>query len=181
MSAMNGFQRKRRTREHVIADLAVNHTEKHALLAGFTVERNRHDYGIDLEINTFNRNGEIEEGKILVQLKSSDRIKAKSDRTTACRIDRRDLMYWLANPLPVILIVFDAAKDEAYWLYVQSYYRKLSAAERSALAKTATVRIPLSHVLTANAMIKFARFRDRLVRQMRDLVHDEDENQNDSV
>ena len=37
--------RKRRTREHVIADLAVNHVERQALLCGFTIERVVHDYG----------------------------------------------------------------------------------------------------------------------------------------
>jgi hypothetical protein len=40
--------RKRRTREHVIADLSVNHVERQALLCGFSVERIRVDYGIDL-------------------------------------------------------------------------------------------------------------------------------------
>ena len=55
-------QRKRRTREHIIADLAVNHVERQALLCGFTVERNRYDYGIDLEITPFDENGEIEPG-----------------------------------------------------------------------------------------------------------------------
>src|SRR5262249_34564309 len=51
--------RKRRTREHVIADLSANHVERHALLCGFSVERIRLDYGIDLIIHTYNRSGEI--------------------------------------------------------------------------------------------------------------------------
>jgi hypothetical protein len=33
------FRRKTRTREHVIADLAVNHVERQVLLGGGTVER----------------------------------------------------------------------------------------------------------------------------------------------
>jgi hypothetical protein len=32
----------------VLADLAVNHVEKQALLGGGTLERVTHDYGIDL-------------------------------------------------------------------------------------------------------------------------------------
>ena len=35
-------ERKRRTREHVLADLSANHVEKQALLCGFAVERLRH-------------------------------------------------------------------------------------------------------------------------------------------
>ncbi len=57
-------RKKRRTREHVIADLSANHVERHALLCGFSVERVTHDYGIDLWIATYNRAGEIENGQI---------------------------------------------------------------------------------------------------------------------
>ena len=45
--AMRKYTRKRRTREHVIADLSVNHLERVVLRAGHTVERFRHDYGFD--------------------------------------------------------------------------------------------------------------------------------------
>ncbi len=38
---------KRRTREHVIADLSTNHVERHALLCGLSVERRVHDCGAD--------------------------------------------------------------------------------------------------------------------------------------
>lgn len=85
--------RKRRTREHVIADLSVNHVERQALLCGFSVERLVHDYGIDLELLTFNRRGEIEEGKILVQVKASDRLHIRPRKPTfTLQIDRRDLV-----------------------------------------------------------------------------------------
>jgi hypothetical protein len=55
--------RKRRTREHVIADLAVHHVEGHALRSGFVLERVVHDYGLDVELYTFNHRGEVEEGR----------------------------------------------------------------------------------------------------------------------
>src|SRR5262245_32822166 len=45
--------RKRRTREHVMADLAVNHVERQALLSGFAIKRWFHDFGLDLAITTF--------------------------------------------------------------------------------------------------------------------------------
>ncbi len=50
---------KRRTREHVIADLSVNHFEGIALRAEFTVERMTHDYGIDLIVRTYDFEGVI--------------------------------------------------------------------------------------------------------------------------
>src|SRR5579862_2502884 len=132
---------KRRTRGHVIADLSVNHVERHVLLCGYTVKRPMHDYGIDLEIRTFNRSGEIEHGNILVQLKATDKIKTRPD-WIACRIERADLVYWLAEALPVILIVYDAAHDVAYWLYVQSYFAKVKDFNLFSAGKTITVRVP---------------------------------------
>jgi hypothetical protein len=50
--------RKRRTREHVIADLSVNFVERQVLLCGYTVERVWHDYGYDLFLFTYNARGE---------------------------------------------------------------------------------------------------------------------------
>jgi hypothetical protein len=173
--------RKKRTRSHVIADLSANHTERQALLCGYTVERNRHDYGIDLEITTFNYKGEIDEGKILIQLKASERLKVRSDGSIPCRVDRKDLVYWRAHPMPVILIVYDAARNIAYWLYVQSYVRKLAGFSLFTAGKTVTMAIPPSNVVSPDAMIKFARFRDRMLRQIGKVVHDEDENQDDSI
>jgi hypothetical protein len=48
MTRRSATERKRRTREHVLADLSANYVEKQALLCWFTVERVRLDYGIDL-------------------------------------------------------------------------------------------------------------------------------------
>jgi hypothetical protein len=45
-------ERKRRTREHVLADLCANYVEKQGLLCGFAIERVRLDYGIDLMVQT---------------------------------------------------------------------------------------------------------------------------------
>jgi hypothetical protein len=177
---MRQLSRKRRTRAHIIADLGVNHTERQALLCGYTVERNRHDYGIDLEITTFSKRGKIDEGKILVQMKASDHVKPASDATISCRVDRRDLVFWRVQPMPVILIVYDAAKNVAYWLYVQSHLRK-SVQMNLFASKTITLRIPLSNVVDRDAMMKFARFRDRVLGRLEEVVHDEDESQDDSL
>jgi hypothetical protein len=45
--------RKRRTREHVLADLSVHHVEGPILRCGFAAERVRHDYGVDLYMTTY--------------------------------------------------------------------------------------------------------------------------------
>lgn len=167
--------RKRRTREHVIADLGVNHVERHALLCGFVVERVIHDYGIDLEVFAFNKKGEIQEGKVLLQVKASDHLKIRPGQASfAFRIERRDLMLWLAQPMPVILIVFDVPRDVAYWLYIQSYFRRLKDFNLFAAGRTITVQIPAANVVTTSSMRRFATFRDRVLDQMRKLIHEDD-------
>jgi hypothetical protein len=164
---------KRRTRAHIIADLSVNHVERHVLLCGYTVKRATHDYGIDLEVQTFNRNGEIEHGNILIQLKATDKIKVRAD-SIACRIERANLVYWLAEPLPVILIAYDAAQDVANWVYVQSYFAKLKNFNLFQAGRTITVRVPKQNIVDVNAVRRFAGFRDRVRRQMSEVKHDED-------
>ena len=70
---MAHVNRKRRTREHIIADLGVNHVEKCILECGWTVQRFSPDYGLDLLMTTFNRRGEIENGDVRLQIKAQTR------------------------------------------------------------------------------------------------------------
>ena len=66
--------RKRRTREHVIADLSINHVERQILLRGFAVNRMQTDYGIDLLMLTNTSEGEVEIGQVLFQVKATDSL-----------------------------------------------------------------------------------------------------------
>lgn len=153
--------RKRRTREHIIADLSVNHVERWVLRCGWTAERKRHDYGIDLFMETYNPNGEVENGWVRFQLKATDTLKKSADGTViSLRLQWRDLLYWLNEGEPVILVLYDAQQDTAYWLYVQDYFRRIHWAARAAAATTVTVHVPASNVLDEAAIRLFARFRD---------------------
>lgn len=59
--------RKRRTRQHVIADLGVHHVERFILEEGHTFQRLTSDYGYDLVMFTFDENGYPETGSIYTQ------------------------------------------------------------------------------------------------------------------
>ena len=172
---MKGLPHKRRTREHIIADLSVNFVERQILLCGFICQRIAQDYGIDLEVTTFSRKGDVEEGKILMQLKASDRLRLRPEQATfSFRIARTDLVHWLAQPMPVILVVYDARKNVAYWLYVQSYFRKRTDFNLFTAGKTVTVQVATANVVVPAAIRKFARFRNRILEQTREVIHDED-------
>jgi hypothetical protein len=160
--------RKRRTRAHIIADLSINLVERHALQCGFAVERFRADYGIDLMLLTYDRDGQWENGAVLMQVKATDGIKpGKTDTSIAFQIKRADLEWWLNEEQPVILIVYDAQLDVAYWLYVQAYFESRPKLNLSNIPATITVYLESKNVVNESAMREFARFRDAVKLQQR--------------
>lgn len=162
---------KRRTRGHVIADLSVNHVERHALLAGYTVDRFVHDYGIDLILITYDPEGEVEPGPIFLQIKATDSPVVLSDGDAiVCRIERSDLVRWLAERIPVILVVYDARGDVAYWVYVQEYFSRLPRSAGGRTAATVAVHVPISNRIDQPAMRRFARFRDESMARTREEI-----------
>ena len=115
---------KQRTREHIIADLSVNHAEKAFLLAGYTSDRVFSDYGYDMIIRTFDGDGRLEPGYIAVQMKVSDTPEyGQSGDFITVRVDERDDAAWREDPFPVALILYDAAKEMAFYVHYQTLPR----------------------------------------------------------
>jgi hypothetical protein len=161
-------ERKRRTREHVLADLSANFVEKQALLCGYAAERVRLDYGIDLIVQTFNRRGEVESGRLLFQLKATDRIRTLAGASAvSCRIERADLAHWLEEPSPVVLVLYDARKDAGYWLYVQNHFANLAGFDLASCGRRVTAVIPRANVLGREAMRTLARVKNAAARSYR--------------
>ena len=112
--------RKRRTREHIIADLSVNHAERFILRSGHVADRIFFDYGYDLTIRTFDTNGEVERDFFYLQLKASDNPIFVENRTAiAVRVDEGDLQAWQEERVPVVLILYHVNADTAYWVHIQ--------------------------------------------------------------
>jgi Domain of unknown function (DUF4365) len=165
-------RRKRRTREHVLGDLGVNYVERQVLLRGWSVDRFTHDYGIDLFMSTYTDDGELENGRILMQIKATDHLRLLKDKTTfSIPLESRDLRYWLKEPAPVLLIVFDANSDVAYWLNVQEYFDKQQLIDLATVPGRVTVRIPVSNRLDEHALAHFAQLRDRTLDRLEKSAH----------
>ncbi|MBY0227739.1 MAG: DUF4365 domain-containing protein, partial [Gemmataceae bacterium] len=157
----------RRTREHVIADLAVNHVERQALLAGFVIERTRADYGIGLMMLTFDTVGELEDGHVHVQVKGTEALSwLRGKKAAAFRIERRHLVTWLKQSLPVILVVYDAGDDHAYWIHVQGYFSGLRGFNLFLAGEAITVQVPDANILNMEAIRHFAALRDQARRSV---------------
>jgi Domain of unknown function (DUF4365) len=148
--------RKRRTREHIIADLAVNHLERQVLRCGFTMHRIVHDYGIDLVIRTYTPRGEVESGAIWVQVKATDHPQQlRGQPALAVRVHRKDVLAWIREVQPVILVVYDARADMAYWLHVPSELHGGKLFEATRTGPTLTLHLPFAQVVNEEAVNLF--------------------------
>jgi len=161
------LRRKRRTGEHIIADLSVNYVERFVLLCGHSIEKFTSDYGYDLIICTYNDNGELENGNIYVQLKATDSIRRiAGGQSVSFSLEKKDLLTWLSEPLPVILIVYDAAKDCAYWLYIQEYFENIKNFDIKKVKKYQNVSIPVRNCVNRSSVRKFVKFKKNVLRQI---------------
>ncbi|HUB26310.1 MAG TPA: DUF4365 domain-containing protein [Tepidisphaeraceae bacterium] len=156
--------RKRRTRQHVIADLSINHIERHILLCNFTSERIQHDYGFDLSI-FYDSSGYKKNGNVWVQLKATDKLKIQDHgKAVAIDLDTRDIIAWRREPQPVILIVYDTRQDVAYWLYVQAWMESDPPKMRARQRKI-RVRLLRKNIVNEAAIRKFDEYNDRVTDQ----------------
>ncbi len=164
--------RKRRTRQHVIADLSANHFERHALLCGFSIERIQHDYGVDLELYSYNEDGEIENDLVYIQLKATDRLNVLANRQTVFySIQRSDLELWLLEVMPIILVLYDAQSDVAYWIYVQAYFNHLAGFDITRAGESVTVHFEKTAIVDEAAVRAFVQYKKRIVRLAREVVY----------
>jgi hypothetical protein len=122
-------------------------------------------------MRTYDHRGEIQNGQVYFQLKATDKLKISADgQQIPWRLERADLRAWLDEPWPVIVVVYDARADIAYWLYVQAYFAKQQDFNPKRGSRTVTVRIPLSQRLDTQAVVTFARYREAVLQQTRGKV-----------
>jgi hypothetical protein len=157
--------RKRRTRQHIIADLSANYVERYALLCGFSVERVEKDYGYDLILFTFDNNGELENGQVYIQVKATEQVKRlKRTPTISFPLEKANLESWLPEPMPVILALYDAAEDKAYWLYLQAYFESNRPDARG--KKTQSVRIDEGNLVDTQSVNLWRRYKADVLVQL---------------
>ena len=161
-----------RTREHYIAALSMNYVERLILLQGHTVEEYRRDYGYDFEMYTYDyqgnnrfESGDFENGVILLQLKSTDNLNILKDgETISLSISRKHIELWRAEPMPVILILYDVAAECAYWLYMQNYL-KSPHFHMTVRQNEVAVHIPKSNVLNREAIETFRQYKAEVLQR----------------
>lgn len=150
--------RKRRTRQHVIADLSVHHVEGFILEEGHTSQRLGSDYGYDLFMCTFDGRGYAEPGSIYFQLKAMETLNA-AGTDYIYDLDLRDYNLWMAEKPPVILVLFDATRRRACWLWVQGYFREDATRQPAKGARTVRVRVPIRQAVNRRAIARIRKLK----------------------
>jgi hypothetical protein len=165
--------RPRRTREHVIAAQSHNYVEKFFIDRGHVVSRPGEDYGTDVLVTLYDESGYLEPGSVFLQLKASDSLNYSINGSyISFRIEIKHYNSWMAEPAPVFLVLYDATKVKAYWLYVQEHFESRAGARPKKSAKTVTVRVPTKNVFTART-VDYIRDRNGAVQdQIKGVSHD---------
>ncbi len=148
-------QRKRRPREHVIAEMGLNFLELHVLRRGHQLRRvTEPEYGTDALMLHFSpETREIENGWVEFQVKATDNLKIiDHGKSVACTVEMAHVHYWYWQvDHPFILVLYDAKKHRAFWIDMQAYVDENTPRG----GKTWTVRIPTRNKLTLTAVDRF--------------------------
>ncbi len=149
--------RKQRTRGHIIEDLGFNYVERQILYAGFTVHRysSNNDYGYDGLFHIFNERGEYQNGIVFFQLKSTDQMQFSTKKNAfVYDLSHRDLELWLADTMTMLLVLYDAQKEIAYYIDLQDYFKKNSITTDKDW-KFIRVYIPKTNIFTQSVAQSF--------------------------
>ena len=109
-----------------------------------------------------------------LQLKSTDNIgKYRRSEGYSYPFEIEYLEIWINEPMPVILILFDAINERAYWTYLQAYVRKTRFPTNTG-KKSFTVRFGEDNVVSTEAVCKWKKYKDRILSQSKgNITHDD--------
>ncbi len=166
---MGETRKKQRTHGHVIADLSINYIEYYALKCGFSVESFKSDYGYDLQIYTYDKNGGPENGSIYVQIKATacpENYKRRWGYSYS--FSKKHIDMWLDEPMPVIIVFYDALKELAYWVYVQEYLNKKDMDFKS--QKTCTIHFDKTNFVDESAVKKWRKYKENILSEIKEVI-----------
>ncbi len=161
--------RKQRTRQHVIADQSIHYVEGFVLDEGHTVQRLERDYGYDLPLFTYDVQGYLEPGFLLLQLKAAETLQAVGP-DYVFDLDIRDYNLWIEEEVPVILVLYDATRRRAFWLYVQRYVSQEGTRQPKKDAKTVRVRVPMRQAVNRRSIGKWRRIKEEPLERLMGVI-----------
>jgi hypothetical protein len=156
--AVPPLPRPQRTKDHINASKSHNYIEKFFIDKGHVVDRPGEDYGYDVVVTTFDIHGYAEGGEIRIQLKASDEFEyVIKGQFISYEISIKHYNLWMAETMPVFLILYDANQHRAFWIYFQGHFSDPEK-KPEPTAKSLRVRVPVAN-LFVDATVDYAQGR----------------------
>jgi len=169
---MSKVAKKTRTRGHIIADMSVHHLGYRVVRCGYTFQATEADYGYDGSIVTFDKDGQVENANIWVQLKATESLRKSADGSKIrFSISNRDIKHWQDEPFPAYLVIFDAKDRKAYWLYLQRYFQKHNVRAETMTHESLTVEASAKRIVTLAAVRRWRRHKERVLKKLGAVDH----------
>ena len=108
----------KRPKSHVVGDQAFQQF-KRVLPKNWIVRTAYGDYGIDCEVEIVDADGSVTGALLKCQIKGTERL--SNIRKKSVKVKTSTVQYWLALPVPVILILVVYPKGNVFWLNVREY------------------------------------------------------------
>jgi hypothetical protein len=120
MPSPNNKARKRRTRQHVLADLAVLHAESFIVEEGHIAQRVTGEHGHELVMHTCDGEGQLEPGSIFLHTRAVEALE-REGLNYVYDLDVADYEEWIVEETPV-LVLYEASRKRAHWVPMQHYF-----------------------------------------------------------
>ena len=79
--------------------------------------------------------------------------------------EKAHLNIWLNEPMPVIVILFDAQNEVAYWVYLQAYFEQKGVSLPSN-QKTFTIYFDQHNIVSKDAVRTWQVYKNRVLAQV---------------
>lgn len=138
--------------------------------AGASAEKTQRDYGEDLLVQFAFGDDEVQPAKIWIQVKGTlgSSCRRLADGSYSVRVKTDHLLRWLRSADPVMLVVWDAASDRGWGVWV---HEVVALGEiYMSKAQTRAVRLPPASLLSGSEVPRVA-WRALCFRFQRELLH----------
>ncbi|MGC4044404.1 MAG: DUF4365 domain-containing protein [Armatimonas sp.] len=144
----------KRTRNHIIEDIARASLRNIFSHLGWTVEDLNQDYGEDLLIRVFENNNATP-WILFAQSKATDHINRyliNNGNIISFPIDSVHINHWSLFSEPVVLMIYDVKSGNTYWEIIQNYLDAVIDLPSESLGKTINIHIPIRNTLNSEGL-----------------------------
>ena len=95
-------------------------------------------------------------------MKSTDNLTPTKDKQfLVLDVSKRDLELWCSSDVPVILALYDAQREIAYYVDIVEYFRK-DGVNLEKIRKFVWIKMPLNNIFTTEVITKLRHIKNQI-------------------